>query len=273
MQTFRLLRADDFSLCKWMNFLRLGLLVAASLLLLAQPAPAQLERALEAHGGLAKWRSFAGVEYDLTWKSAKRTLADHQLFDLQSRAGLITSEKYTLGTSGGKVWIKPGLDALAGTPPRFYMTTPFYFFGMPFVFADAGTKEESLGKKTFRGQEYDVVKITYAKGTGDSPDDFYVADIDPATAHLKLVYYIVTDPAIRKDRPVAELEPHAIVFEEWQTVDGLLVPKVAPFYNWTGSDIEGEPLGRLEFSAVKFTTEAPAPAKFQKPADAVAAPL
>ncbi len=100
-----------------------------------------------------------------------------------------------------------------------------------------------------------------------------MAYIDPKTAQLKMVYYVVSYPAMRKGRPVTELEPHAIVFEEWQTVDGLLVPKVAPFYKWTGSDIEGEPLGRIEFSNVHFLQEPIAPEKFKKPADAVVAPL
>ena len=82
-------------------------LLAIPLLAFATPTIAQLDRCLDAHGGLAKWRSFAGVEYDLTWKSAKDKQADHQLFDLQSRSGLITSDKYTLGKSGGEVWVKP----------------------------------------------------------------------------------------------------------------------------------------------------------------------
>jgi hypothetical protein len=128
---------------------------------------------LDAHGGVAKWKSYGAVEFDLTWTSAKGTKKDHQLFDLRSRAGLITSDKYTLGNSNGEVWIKPGLDALGGTPPRFYMWTPFYFFGMPFVFADPGATAESLGKKSFQGQEYDSFKISFKKGTGDTPDDFY----------------------------------------------------------------------------------------------------
>ena len=224
----------------------------------------------------ADWQSgeaLAGFSTDLTWRSARGEQKDHQLFDLRTRAGLITSEKYTLGSNGEEVWIKPGLDALGGTPPRFYMWTPFYFFGMPFVFADPGAKQESLGKKRFRGQEYDAVRITFAKGTGDTPDDYYVAYIDPTAAHLKLVYYVVTYPAMRKDRPVSQLEPHAIVFEDWQKADGLLVPKTAPFYKWTGSDIEGEPLGRLEFSNVHFSAQPPDPSKFKKPADAVVAPL
>ncbi len=247
-------------------------LLAISLLAFTSPAFAQLDRCFDAHGGLAKWRSFAGVEYDLMLKSAKDELTDHQVFDLQSRSGLIASDKYTLGKSGGEVWVKPGLDALGGTPPRFYMGTPFYFFGMPFVFADPGAKQESLGKKMFQGKEYNAVKITFAKGTGDTPDDYYVAYIDPATAHLKMVYYVVTYPAMRKGRPISQLFPHAIVFAR-KTVDGLLVPKSAPFYKWTGSDIEGEALGRLEFSNVHFLTEPPNPAKFQKPTDAVVAPM
>lgn len=240
---------------------------------MAAPAFGQLDRSLEAHGGLAKWRSFAGVEYDLTWKSAKGERKDHQLFDLQTRAGLITSEKYMLGSDGNEVWMKPELDALGGIPPRFYIGTPFYFFGMPFVFADRGAKQESLGTKIIQGKEYDAVRITFAKGTGDTPDDYYVAYIDPATRHLRMVYYVVTFPAMRKGRPIDQLEPHAIVFDEWQTVDGLLVPKTAPFYKWNGRGIEGEPLGQLNFSNVHFTTQEPDASKFKKPADAVVAPM
>ena len=101
----------------------------------------------------------------------------------------------------------------------------------------------------------------------------YVAYIDSATAHLKMVYYVVTYPAMRKGRPISQLEPHAIVFEDWQTVDGLRVPKTAPFYKWTGSGVEGEALGRLEFSNVHFLTKPPDAAKFQKPPDAVVTPM
>ena len=128
-------------------FLLVGLLAVAT------PASAQLDRCLEAHGGLAKWRSFSGVEYDLSWKTANREQKDHQLFDLQKRTGLISGKDYTLGNDGKAVWVKPGLTALGGTPPRFYMGTPFYFFGMPFVFADRGAKQESLGKKNVKGKE------------------------------------------------------------------------------------------------------------------------
>lgn len=256
--------------------IRYSLTVVAALGLFAfanSTVSAQIERGVEAHGGLAKWRSFGTVEYDSTFENAKGVKQDHQLFNLHTRDGLITSAAYTLGASKGEVWIKPRLDALGGTPPRFYMWTPFYFFGMPFVFADDGAAHESLGKKNVQGQEYDAVKITYKSGTGDSPDDFYVAFFDPSSGKLKLASYVVTYPALRKGKPMEQLEQHAIVFGEWQEVDGLTVPKVAQYYLWKNDSIEGEPLGKMSFADVRFSAATPDAAKFAKPADAVDAPL
>jgi hypothetical protein len=249
---------------------RIGLLVIFSF---AATCFGQLEHCIERHGGLPRWRSFDSVEFDLTWENAKGARKDHQLFNLRTRDGLITSAEYTLGSSKGEVWIKPGLDALGGTPPRFYMWTPFYFFGMPFVFDDPGVKRESLGKRSFRDQQFDATRITFKSGTGDSPDDYYVAYVDPASGQLKLVEYVVTFPSIRKNKPLEQLEPHAIVFEEWQMADGLLVPKLARFYNWKDGNIEGEPLGKLVFSGIHFSGKTPDDSKFTKPADAVVAPL
>jgi hypothetical protein len=83
----------------------------------------------------------------------------------------------------------------------------------------------------------------------------------------------VTFPSIRKDKPLEQLEPHAILFEEWQQADGLLVPRAASFYNWKNGNIEGEPLGKLTFSAIRLSVNPPDNAKFAKPAGAVVAPL
>ena len=246
---------------------------AVGIFCLAAPCFAQLERCLEAHGGLARWQSFGSVEYDHTWENTKGMRKDHQLFNLHTRDGLIASAAYSLGSTKGEVWITPGVDALGGTPPRFYMWTPFYFFGMPFVFADPGAMQESLGRKSFQGQEYDTTRVTFKSGTGDSPEDYYVAYVDPNSAQLKLVEYVVTFPSIRKNKPLEQLEPHAILFEEWQQTDGLLVPKTASFYNWKNGNIEGEPLGKLSFSTVRFSENTPDNAKFAKPAGAVIAPL
>ena len=249
-------------------------LLAIILTLSAAPiGRAQIEHSVSAHGGLQKWQSFGSVEYDLTYERPKGEKRDHQLFDLRTRDGLITADDYKLGASKGEVWITPRADALGGTPPRFYMWTPFYFFGMPFVFADPGVKQHSLGRKMYQGAEYDVVKITYEAGTGDSPDDFYIAYLDPSSGRLKLAVYVVTYPALRKGKPLEELEQHAIVFEEWQEVDGLTVPKTASYFDWKNGTTEGEMLGRLRFANVRFAAAQPDASQFAKPADAVVAPL
>ncbi|MGI9088123.1 MAG: DUF6503 family protein [Chthoniobacterales bacterium] len=252
---------------------RAALAFFALLLIAANPVSAQLDRALEAHGGLAKWRNYSTLEYDVVFQNAKGTKQDHELYNLHSRDGLITADAYALGANKGEVWIKPSLDALGGTPPRFYMWTAFYFFNMPFVFADPGATQESLGKKNFQGQEYDVVKITFKAGTGDSPDDFYTAYFEPNSARLKLAAYVVTYPSMRKGKPVEQLAQHAIVFDEWQTADGLTVPKSAQYYVWQDGNISGAPLGKLSFDHVRFAKDAPDPSKFAKPAEAVIAPL
>lgn len=161
------------------RFRRTFVSVLTALLALSATSFAQLDRAFEAHGGLAKWKSYGSVEFDLSWSSSKGTKQDHQLFNLRSREGLITGANYSLGTRKGEVWIKPDLAALGGTPARFYMWTPFYFFGMPFVFADPGAMHEPLGKKSFQGRDYHATRITFQKGTGDTSEDFYVVYADP----------------------------------------------------------------------------------------------
>ncbi len=247
-----------------------ALLFLLATLLAATPALAQLEACYEAHGGLEKWRAEGRVRFDLVWKSKKGEMKDTHLFDLHSRRGVITAEAYQLGVGAdGEVWVTPTPEALGGRPPRFYLWTPFYFFAMPFVFADPGAKHESLGRKTFRGEECDAVKVTFEKGVGDTPDDYYVAYIDAKTHRLQLVYYIVTYASLRQGKPLAELGEHALVFEEWQPADELLVPMRAAIFDWKDGATQGEPLGTLEFSHVDYSPARPAVEMFAKPDGAV----
>jgi hypothetical protein len=254
--------------------LRLTSACLALVLVSAASSHAQhLDRTYEAHGGLGLWRSFRWVDFDLNWKTPKGDQIERHTFDLNSRDGLIKAEKYMLGAEKGEVWIHPNAEALGGTPPRFYMWTPFYFFAMPFVFADEGVRQEPLGAKNVGGVEYDAVKITFAPGTGDTPEDFYVAYLERPAGQLKIVSYIVTYPSLRQGKSLEELEQHAIVFEQWQSSFGLSVPKTGRLFNWKNDQIEGEPLGTLEFSGVRFSAQPPERDRFKKPEGAVVAPL
>jgi len=252
-----------------MKKLILGTILA--IIFIPLSSKAQLDESYAAHGGLETFKEFNVVEYDLKdWPfSSVGELNDHQLIDLNSRRILITGDTYKIGFDGSEVWITPNMEALGGIPPRFYSSTPFYFFGLPFLLADNGVNLESLGTKKLRGTEYKVVKASFDNGIGDTPDDDYVAYINKETNQLKLVLYTVTYPALMKGKTIEELEYRAAVYDEWQEVDGLIVPKKLSFYVWTDDTLAETPRGSIRFENVSFKKESPDPAIFQKPEGAV----
>lgn len=234
---------------------------------LSSEAETPLEKSYSAHGGLETWKKQGAVSYDMQWGppgNEEKTIRDHQVFDLIDRNGKITAEDYTIVSNGDKVWYA-GENVAGGRPARFYLWTPFYFFALPFAFGDPGVNIESLGMKEFQAKNYEAVRVTYDSGVGDTPDDYYVAYIDPETGQLKLVYYIVTYEALVKQRAGKPASEHAMVYEQWQEVDGLNVPKMGAYYKWIDGDISGEPLGRMTVTNVAFSEDRPAPETFTKP--------
>ena len=230
---------------------------------------AQIEEAIKAHGGIDTFRQFGTLQYTLKDFpfGPKAPLNDNQLFDLYSRRALITSNAYKIGFDGEQVWITDP-EAL-GMPARFYASTPFYFFGLPFFFADPGCNHESLGTKTLDSKEYDVVRFSYEAGIGDTPNDNYVAYFDKETHRLKLVHYIVTYPAFAGGKSPQELERHAIIYDEWQEVNGLSVPKRITSHGWEADKLVGESQLSWSYENVTLKRERPEPEIFTKAEGAV----
>ena len=71
--------------------------------------------------------------------------------------------------------------------------------GLPFVLADPGVNLEMLDEAQFEGTTYDVVKATFAAGTGDAPDDYYVLYIDRETSRVRAIRYVVSYKGFRPD--------------------------------------------------------------------------
>jgi hypothetical protein len=187
--------------------------------------------------------------------------------ELRSRKTRQENKAFTIGYDGNDVWITPNLAAYSGNP-RFYNGLQFYFFSMPFVFADPGVNVTELGERTVAGQAYDVVRITFGDAVGDSPNDPYLAHFDPSTHLLKLLLYTVTF-----DTGTPGTNFNARVYEDWQEVQGLMVPRQIGAYQW---EEDGERLGELRgisrFENVEFTSEAPNAALFERPETASIAP-
>jgi hypothetical protein len=118
------------------------------------------------------------------------------------------------------------------------------------------------------GVDYDVARLTFAGGTGDTPDDWYVLYRDPQTSRLAAMGYVVT---WGRDLEQAEAEPHAIVYDDFTPVGGAMIPTTWRFYRWSLEDgIQGDPIGRLELTGVHLVeslAELPE-GVFARPADA-----
>jgi hypothetical protein len=242
---------------------------SSCLFLFSATSFAQLDEGLKAHGTIERFREFGTLEFDTRNSpfGKKSPLSDHHLVDLKSRKILITSRDYKIGFDGKDVWFTPK-DLPLGPPARFYVSTPFYFFGLPFVLADTGTVQKPMGKKLANGKEYDAVKITFKKGVGDSPDDFYIPYFDPKNHQLALVLYIVTYLPFRQGKSVDQMEMHSIVFNEWQNVSGLVVPKKVSFHSWKDEKL-GEGSGSYTYENVTFRKERPDANQFVKPDGAI----
>lgn len=201
-----------------------------------------LDRMLNAHGGLKAWKQFDRFDYDVRDfpLGANAPFDYRQVNDLRLRRHLVTGANYTAGFDGEQAWVTPSVDSL-GVPPRFFLSGNFYFVAMPFVFGDPGLTATSLGQQTYDDQMYDVVRISFGQGIGDTHHDDYVLYIDAKTHQLRMTHFGVTYPVIRGDKPVNQAPRSALVFDRWQNVSGLTLPATIAYHTWSDGKLQGKP--------------------------------
>ncbi len=209
---------------------------------------------IQAHGGLDTWFANGLLEFRWTYNMLDRGLVKDttQVIDTWSSKARHTGHGdmngVTFGWDGKASWIEPK-DANIGIPPAFWGLTPYYFVGVPHVLADPGTIHELLPEKiSFKGTEYNQVKVTYESGTGESPDDYYIVLIEPESKRVKGVRYIVTSSLLGlTGAPVEKL----LTYEGWSELDGVLFPKNHETYTMNGNTV-GELLRTADVSSADF---------------------
>lgn len=156
----------------------------------------------------------------------------------------------TLVYDGEQVYKTPADADWQGA--RFDIFTWQYFFMAPFKFTDPGTNWEPMADATMDGETYACAKLTFEPGTGDAPDDWYIAYKDQETDRLQGLAYIVTFGG--KEQEEAEVEPHGITYHDYETVDGVPIAKTWKFWLWT--EEEGmkmdQTIGEATISNVRF---------------------
>ncbi len=235
----------------------------------AAPIGMGVARRIEAAHGLDAWADKPAVACDLTIRFGGGVmLSGSMLYDPaggRSRMELDGGE--VLVFDGHRAWISP---SSAEVPmARFHLLTWPYFMAAPFKLHDPGTHLTPLGRQPLGGERHVTVRLTFDAGIGDSPDDWYVVYEDPETSRLAAVAYIVTYGTSVAE---AEKEPHVLVYEDFETIDGVVLSSTWTMYNWSlAQGIHGEPLGDVALTNIRFVE--PGASDFVRPADAREAPM
>tara|TARA_B110000483_G_C18174880_1_gene534690 strand:+ start:619 stop:1392 length:774 start_codon:yes stop_codon:yes gene_type:complete len=220
----------------------------------------------EAHGGLQNWRSQGTMMYDLHLTYGESVASDHQEIDLVNRNVVASNSDYGVGFDGQNLWLDQSGETGPLFPPRFYLWTPFYFLGAPFVFADDGVVKTELPPAEFEDQEFRVVRVTFESGVGDASDDVYHLYIDPETNRLRMMRYTVSYFPSAAGKPTDALPESAILYQRWnETAAGITLANKTISYAWVDDHISGEPRAKMNFSNLRFLQPRPTPARFAAP--------
>jgi len=167
-----------------------------------------------------------------------------------ARTRIETTDGVVIVSTGDAVHVSPA-DA-ANPRMRFHALTWSYFLAAPFKLEDPGSQLEVTGQATHDGRLHELARLTFGAGVGDAPDDWYILYRDVETGMLTAMAYIVTfgrDPA-----EVTEADAHAIVYRDFQTVDGVAIPMHWDFYEWSRDrGPYGDPIGTVDLENFRFT--------------------
>jgi len=193
-----------------------------------------------------------------------RLVAGTMIYDHQHERVRMELDDGTIAVfDGSKAWVSP---ADAEFPrARFHLLTWPYFLAAPFKLDDPGTNLDERGVQQLDGRNYLTAKLTFDEGVGDAPDDWYLLYVDPVTSQLKAMAYIVTYGGVEPDQ--AEQEIHAITYENFGIVNGVVLSTKWRFWHWNEEQgIHGDPIGEVTLKNVRFAEAEEG--TFDKPADA-----
>ena len=189
-------------------------------------------------------------DFLLTFNGEERMNASFYL-TTDSRKGFIEQEENTdIYFVDRKVYCER--DATDKPKVRFDAFTWSYFFMLPYKLDDPGTIWTDYKNKQLDGTTYDVRKLTFEKGTGDAPDDWYILYAHEGSNLLEAAAYIVT---YSKSKEVAEQNPHAIRYEEYRETFGIPLSHQWTFWGWDKSGKLTHKIGEAALDNFRFLRE------------------
>ncbi|MEE9268916.1 MAG: DUF6503 family protein [Candidatus Krumholzibacteria bacterium] len=181
---------------------------------------------VKAHGGLDKWTSAPTVSFHDAFKpaGAPAAMVSQVTVEQGPRRAYIDYPEMGMNLTwdGEKAW---SVDWKLPYPPRFMALLNYYFVNLPWLTKDPGVVLGNVSTEKLWDDptDYITVHMTFESGVGDTPDDYYVLYIDPKTHMMKGCRYVVTYEGLLPEGATSTPE-HILVFDTFDTVDGLQVP-------------------------------------------------
>jgi hypothetical protein len=191
-------------------------------------------RAIEAHGGWEAWMNARSADYQWEYPESdpKKPWARARVrLDLHGGRARIeeAASGWVHGWDGREAWSDPA-DAPVETPARFLTRTEHYWFGLPWKLADEGVRLELLEDEERGGRKFRRVRVTYAEGAGDTPQDWYIYYFDAETGLLGHAVFIVSYFGLEPGR--ADYAPAYGEWSEYVEAGGLKVASLRRFASW-----------------------------------------
>ncbi|WP_282044002.1 DUF6503 family protein [Winogradskyella flava] len=185
--------------------------------------PESITKIFDAHGGIDQWNKMKTLSFTMEKPNGKELTTTN----LKTRAELIDTPTYALGFDGKDLWVNEKDGKEYKGKPWFYKGLMMYFYAMPFIVGDDGIIYEDAEPLIFDGKTYPGILISYEAGVGVSPDDQYIIYYDAETGQMEWLAYTVT---FGKDGKSKEFK--FIRYNNWQTVNGLRLPKSVDWYKY-----------------------------------------
>jgi hypothetical protein len=186
--------------------------------------PSELQKIVDAHGGLSLFQTFGSLELTLTQEGQSKSLKTN----LKTEKTLIEGSDFTLGYDGKGNWTNDNSNSFndslyAASFKELYSAT------MPFLVVEDGDFYTVRLDEQLLRVNYGVIHIGFGRRSGKSPDDEYVIYYDKETHQIGWLAYRVVEKG-RYTRRYWQF----VNYTEFQTINGLLLPK-----KWTVYEAKG----------------------------------
>lgn len=250
-----------------MKFLGFAVAFFLTISAYAQDAAAWITAIQQAHQ-TEKFKNFDAIQFDLELYFGGKLRLNGTITATtnSSKVKVVRKDGASLTFDNGEVWKVPATAEWPGA--RFDALTWQYFFFAPHKFNDPGTNWELTGEAPLADDTYETARLTFDSGTGDAPDDWYLAYADSKKHRLNTLAYIVTFGG----RDAAKAEPHAIVYDDYKKIKGVPIAHDWTFRMWTAEKGTGEEIGKASITNVRFLRASEADFSLNSE-EAVAVPL